>query len=114
MPHLDAAHNLVRWLTGNEHDAEDVVQDAFLRAFKFFGGFRGGESRSWLLSIVRNTGYTLLHKNRKQDLVFDEKTHDLEDTAANPEALLLRNADRELVMQAMEELPVEFREVMIL
>jgi RNA polymerase sigma-70 factor (ECF subfamily) len=114
MPHLDAAYNLARWLTRNEHDAEDVVQDAFLRAFKFFAGFRGGNSRSWLLSIVRNTSYTWLQKNRKQDLVFDEKTHDVEDTAANPEVLLLKHADREAVLQAMEELPVEFREVTIL
>lgn len=114
MPHLDAAYNLARWLTRNEHDAEDVVQDAFLRAFKFFGGFRGGNSRSWLLSIVRNTTYTWLQKNRKQDLVFDEKTHDVEDTAANPEVLLLKHADREAVLQAMEELSVQFREVTIL
>jgi RNA polymerase sigma-70 factor (ECF subfamily) len=114
MPHLDAAHNLARWLTGNEHDAEDVVQDAFLRAFKFFGGFRGGNSRSWVLSIVRNTCYTWLQKNRKQTLVFDEEIHDVEDPAANPEALLFRNADREMILKAMEELPVEFREVMIL
>jgi len=58
MPHLDAAFNLARWLTRNEHDAQDVVQDAFLRAFKFFEGFHGGNSRSWLLSIVRHTTYT--------------------------------------------------------
>src|SRR5213082_1997027 len=74
MPHLNAAYNLARWLTRNEHDAQDVVQDAFLRAFKFFGGFHGGNSRSWLLSIVRNTAYTWLEKNRKHELtVFDEQ-----------------------------------------
>src|SRR3954468_22118617 len=99
MPHLDAAYNLARWLTRNEHDAEDVVQDAFLRAFKFFAGFRGGDNPSLFLSIVRNTSYTWLQKNRKQDLVFDEKTHDVEDTAANPEVLLLKHADREAVLQ---------------
>ena len=116
MPHLDAAYNLARWLTRNEHDAQDVVQDAFLRAFKYFSGFHGGNSRSWLLSIVRNTTYTWLQKNRKQDLatVFDEKIHDIEDTAANPEALLLKNADHQEVMRAVEQLPVEFREVMVL
>src|SRR4051812_19905178 len=91
MPHLDAAYNLARWLTRNEHDAEDVVQDAFLRAFKFFGGFHGGNSRSWVLSIVRNTAYTWLKKNRKPELatVCDEDLHEIEDAAANPEVLLL-------------------------
>ena len=116
MPHLDAAYNLARWLTRNEHDAQDVVQDAFLRAFKFFEGFHGGNSRSWLLSIVRNTTYTWLRKNRRPELatVFDEEKHDVEDTASNPEVLLLKNADRQDIMKAVEELPVEFREVIIL
>ena len=116
MPHLDAAFNLARWLTRNEHDAQDVVQDAFLRAFKFFEGFHGGNSRSWLLSIVRHTTYTWLQKNRRPELatVFDEEKHDVEDTASNPEVLLLKNADRQEIMKAVEELPVEFREAMIL
>src|SRR6266705_378825 len=116
MPHLDAAYNLARWLTRNEHDAEDVAQDAFLRAFKFFGGFRGGNSRSWLLSIVRNTTYTWLQKNRKHELatVFDEEVHDIEDTSSSPEAVLLKNSDRQEIVRALEQLPVEFREVMVL
>jgi RNA polymerase sigma-70 factor (ECF subfamily) len=116
MPHLDAAYNLARWLTSNEHDAEDVVQDAFLRAFKFFEGFHGGNSRSWLLSIVRNTTYTWLQKNRKQELatVFDEEIHDIEDTSSNPEMVLLKNADHQEILRAVQQLPVEFREVMIL
>jgi len=58
LPHLGAAYNLARWLTHNDQDAEDVVQDAYLRAFRFFDGFRGGDSRAWLLAIVRNTSYT--------------------------------------------------------
>ena len=116
MPHLDAGYNLARWLTRNEHDAQDVAQDAFLRAFKFFGGFHGGNSRSWLLSIVRNTAYTWLQKNRRQEVatVFDEEVHDIEDTSSSPEALLLKNSDRQEIMRALEELPVEFREVMVL
>src|SRR5438445_4223992 len=116
MPHLGAAYNLARWLTRNEHDAQDVVQDAFLRAFKFFGGFRGGNSRSWLLSIVRNTTYTWLQKNRKQELatVFDEEVHNIEDASSNPELLLFKNSDHQEIMRAVEELPVEFREVIIL
>src|SRR5881296_980116 len=97
LPHLDAAYNLARWLTRNEHDAEDVAQDAMLRAFKFFGGFHGGNSRSWLLSIVRNTAYTWLQKNRRHEIatVFYETKHDVEDPASNPEVLLLKNADRQ-------------------
>jgi len=116
MPHLDAAYNLARWLTRNEHDAEDVVQDAFLRAFKFFGGFHGGNSRSWLLSIVRNTTYTWLQKNRRHEIaaVFSQEEHDVEDPASNPEVLLLRNADQQEIMRAVEQLPVEFREVIVL
>jgi len=116
MPHLDAAYNLARWLTRNEHDAQDVVQDAFLRAFKFFDGFRGGNSRAWLLSIVRNTTYTWLQKNRKHELatVSDEEMHEIEDTSSNPEVLLLKNSDRQEMMRAVEQLPVEFREALIL
>ena len=116
MPHLDAAYNLARWLTRNEHDAQDVVQEAFLRAFKFFGGFHGGNSRSWLLSIVRNTAYTWLQKNRKPELasVFDEEMHMVEDAASNPEVLVLRNADHQQLMTAIEQLPVEFREAIVL
>jgi RNA polymerase sigma-70 factor (ECF subfamily) len=116
MPHLDAAYNLARWLTRNEHDAQDVVQDAFLRAFKFFGGFRGTNSRSWLLSIVRNTSYNWLQKNRKSELttVFDEELHEAEGVVSDPLAPLLRDAEHQMVRQAIEDLPVEFREVMIL
>src|SRR5258707_670167 len=116
MPHLDAGYNLARWLTRNEHDAQDVVQDAFLRAFKFFGGVHGGDNRSRLLSIVRNTAYTWLQKNRKQELatVFDEEMHDIEDASSSPEALLIKNSEHQEIMRAVEQLPVEFREVMVL
>src|SRR5205814_9501591 len=77
LPHLDAAHNLARWLLRNGQDAQDVVQEAFLRAFKSFGGFHGSNGRAWLLTIVRNTSYTLLKKNRVADLTttFDEEIH---------------------------------------
>ncbi len=116
MPHLDAAYNLARWLTSNEHDAQDVVQDAFLRAFKFFGGFRGGNCRSWLLTIVRNTAYTWLNKNRSHQPMneLDEESHGIEDGTPDPGALLLLQADREQVRQAVEQLPAEFREVIVL
>ncbi len=80
MPHLDAAYNLARWLIGNEHDAQDVAQEACLRAYKFIDGFRGGNGRSWLLSIVRNTTYTWLQQNRKPVVI------SLEDGSVLPEA----------------------------
>src|SRR5437588_5637840 len=74
LPHLDAAHNLARWLLRSEQDAQDVVQEAYLRAFKSFGGFHGSNGRAWLLTIVRNTSYTLLKKHKAVDLTtpFDE------------------------------------------
>jgi len=116
MPHLDAAYNLARWLTRNEHDAQDVVQDSFLRAFRFFDGFHGSNSRSWLLSIVRNASYSWLQKNRKHELttVFDEELHGPEAIASDPPTLVLGDVDKEIVRQAIEELPAEFREVTIL
>ena len=116
LPHLDAAYNLARWLTHNNHDAEDVVQEAYLRAFKFFGGFRGGDSRSWLLTIVRNTCYTWLRQNQPHELttVFDEEIHSVGSDATNPETIILESVDNELLRQALEELPVEFREAIVL
>ena len=77
LPHLDAAYNLARWLTRNEQDAQDMVQEASLRAFKFFDGFRGGDARSWLLTTVRNTCYTWLQQNRRGQAMtqFDEEIH---------------------------------------
>jgi RNA polymerase sigma-70 factor (ECF subfamily) len=116
LPHLPAAYNLARWLTRNDHDAEDVVQEAYLRALKFFGGFHGGDSRAWLLTIVRNTCYTWLQQNRPPDRTteFDEEIHTLDGEASNPETLLLETVDTQLLRQALEELPVEFREVVIL
>jgi len=116
LPHLDAAYNLARWLTRNDEDAEDVVQEACLRAFKFFGGFYGGDSRAWLLTIVRNTCYTWLRHNRAHELTtpFDETIHDVECEGLNPEALLLHQADQQLLRRALEALPVESREVIVL
>src|SRR5689334_23977348 len=73
-PHLDAAYNLARWLVRNDQDAEDMVQEACLRALKFFGSFRGADSRAWLLTIVRNTCYTWLRKHRAHELTVDRKS----------------------------------------
>jgi len=116
LPHLAASYNLARWLVHNEHDAEDLVQDAYLRAFKSFGGYYGGNARSWLLTIVRNTCYTWLQKNRVLHLTepIDDKLDDLRLDFADPEVLLLQSADAQMVRQALQDLPLEFREVVVL
>jgi RNA polymerase sigma-70 factor, ECF subfamily len=116
LPHLDAAHNLARWLMRNEQDAQDVVQEAYLRAFKSFGGFRGSNGRAWLLTIVRNTSYTLLKKNRALDLTttFDEEIHPIGDESASPAMILEHCEDAELIREAMDALPAEFREILTL
>ncbi len=116
LPHMDAAYNLARWLTRNDVDAQDVVQEAYLRAFKFFAGFRGDNSRSWLLQIVRNTFYTWLEKNRREDAVInsDEAVENLQSDAVAPDMRMVEEADSEAVRQAIESLPVEFREVLVM
>ena len=116
MPHMNAAYNLARWLAGNDPDAQDVVQEAYLRAFKFLGGFRGGDSRSWLLRIVRNSFYDWLKRNRREDPAteFNEELHDQADKTGTPDALLLEKADHELLHKAIAELPLEFREILVL
>jgi len=116
LPHLDAAYNLARWLTRNTQDAEDVVQEAYLRAFRFFGGYHGGNARAWLLKIVRNTCYTWLHQNRTHQAtdLFDEQIHTDVAESRNPETLLLQRADGQLLNQALDELPTDFREVLVL
>jgi len=116
LPHLDAAHNLARWLLRNEQDAQDVVQEAYLRAFKSFAGFHGSNGRAWLLTIVRNTSYTLLKKNRAVDLTttFDEEIHGSGDVAVSPATILERSDNAELIKEAMDELPAEFREILTL
>jgi RNA polymerase sigma-70 factor, ECF subfamily len=116
LPHLDAAYNLARWLTHNQQDAEDIVQETFLRAFRFFPGFRGGDARAWLMKIVRNTCYTWLNENRPlQDATeFDENIFLPDSCVPNPEEAVLRNDSNILVREAMEKLSPNFREVLIL
>ena len=116
LPHLDAAYNLARWLTRNDQDAQDVVQEAYLRAFRFFSGFQGGEARAWLLKIVRNTCYTWLQQNRPKqpNAEFDENLFGPDPLAPNPEEALLRSDNGKLVRRALETLPMDFREVLIL
>jgi RNA polymerase sigma-70 factor, ECF subfamily len=124
LPHLDAAYHLARWLTRNDHDAEDVVQEAFMRAMRYFDRMKGNEARPWLLAIVRNTCYSWLEKNRPADLVALDDAGPLaadgetpwqpSGPETNPEVILLQSANRKLVNQALEELPVAFREVIVM
>jgi RNA polymerase sigma-70 factor (ECF subfamily) len=116
LPHLEAAYNLARWLTRDDHDAEDLVQVAYLRALKFFGGFHGTSSRAWLLAIVRNACYTWLEQKRTRGhpTALDEEIHGVESDAMDPEIPLLREEVQRTVRRAVEELPVELREVVVL
>jgi RNA polymerase sigma-70 factor (ECF subfamily) len=116
LPHLEAGYNLARWLLRDDHDAEDVMQDAVVRAFRFFEGFRGDNPRAWLLSVVRNRAYTFLQQNRARELAteFDEELHGEPAKDENPEVLLLRSAQQRVLNAALEALPVEFREVFVL
>ena len=117
MPHLDAAHNLARWLTRDPADAEDVTQEAMLRALRFFDGFDGGEdARPWLLTIVRNTGLDWLRRNHPAALVGDGETvlERLETGEDDPERAALRHDESRRVDRAVAALPLEFREVIVL
>ena len=114
LPHVDAAFNLARWLLRGRADAEDVAQEALLRACRFFRGFHGDDARAWLLQIVRNTCYTWLEKNRPMELSmeFDEEIH--LQACATPETLAIAGDDRERLILALETLPPRFREVLVL
>ena len=114
LPHLDAAFNLARWLLRNRADAEDVAQEAMVRAFRFFDRFRGGDARAWLLQIVRNSCYTWLEKHRPADLMteFNEEIH--RTSSADPEKLAVQSNERGLLMRALESLPARPREVLVL
>jgi RNA polymerase sigma-70 factor, ECF subfamily len=116
MPHLDAAFNLARWLTGNTTDAEDVVQDAYLRAFRYLDAFRGDNFRVWLLSIVRNSFLDWVKDNRSGRQLFQPAPADMDwpDPAPSAEAMLLDRVDTETLNRLMAKLPPEYREVLIL
>jgi RNA polymerase sigma-70 factor (ECF subfamily) len=119
LPHLDAAYNLARWITHNDQDAQDVVQEAYLRALRYFDGFHGDDARPWLLQIVRHSGYSWLAKNRPKDMVSlddcDEAWREVPAPAAyEPQAMALRKSDRAAINDALAALPVGYREVLIL
>jgi RNA polymerase sigma factor (sigma-70 family) len=119
LPHLNAAYNLARWLTGNESDAQDVVQEAYLRAFRFFGGYQGGDSKSWLLTVVRNTCHTWRHREKRVETIpFDEVTHSPNLAAAsetpNAEQQLVHEARANALRGCIEALPLEYREVLVM
>ncbi len=115
LPHLDSAVNLARWILRDPSDAEDVVQETLLRAYRAFDRFRGGEARAWLLQIIRNTCYSWLDKHRPSELMaeFNEELHQLP-TQPNPEALASQADERRRLMQALESLPPRSREVIVL
>jgi len=116
LPHLDAAFNLARWLTRNAQDAEDMVQEAYLRAFEHYDAFRGQSARAWLLTIVRNTCYSHLRRVVPTDdaAEFDERVHSPAAAASDPESLALKEADSRVLARALEELPEEYREAIVL
>ncbi len=125
LPHLDSAYNLARWLTRDADEAQDLVQESYLRAFRAFDGFRGDNARPWLLAIVRNTCYTWLsqHRRAEVEIPYDDDVHGGEtgvDSVANsahdnnPETILSRLDDVRLVDEALRQLPVGYREVVVL
>ena len=113
---LDDAYNLARWLLRNDQDAQDAVQDAFMRAARFASGFRGGDRRAWLLAIVRNVCYTQLSRSRTaaSNVVFDEEQHQSASPAIDPETAAFSRVDREALIGALEALPVEYREAIVM
>ena len=123
LPHLDAAYNLARWLARSHDDAEDVVQEACLRAFRYYRGFQGENARTWLLTIVRHTCFTWLRNKRGRQevplLEDDQHADEVEGVAAgsggdDPETIAIQSADRALLNRLIGELPLPFREVLVL
>ena len=122
LPHLESAYNLARWLLRHEQDAEDAVQDAYLRAYESFSRFRGGDGRGWLLTIVRNVCYSRLRRERAgasrdagdANVEFDEEIHGATDVRAQTHEIEWREAQRDLLQQALEAMPVQAREVLVL
>ena len=116
LPHLNAAYNLARWLTRNEHDAQDVVQEAYLRAFRFFDSYRGGDGKSWLLEVVRNTCFTF-HRREKRNVTsieFDEAAHTPRVNPPDAEEVLVAAGKQTILKDCIEGLPDAFREILVM
>ncbi len=115
LPHLDAAYNLARWLLRNDQDAEDAVQEAYMRAYKAFDRFRGGDGKAWFMTILRNVCYTMIKKLRSHETAepFDEEIHQTVGESEMLEAFR-QKANAESLHCALEKLPVEFREIIVL
>lgn len=115
VPHLNAAYNLARWLTRNQHDAEDLVQEAYLRAFRFFDSFHGGDGRAWLLSVVRNTCLTWLSKRSgAAGVEFNEQLHRGDNPQPDAENAMIRDSRIDSLRNCVEALPAEYREIIVL
>ena len=114
LPHLDAAYTLARYLMRDDAAAQDVVQEAYLRALKYFDRYRGGDARAWVLAIVRHTSHTWRRQQRERPIEFDERVHSESVEERTPEAAILRAADRDMVRRALDQLPLELREVIVL
>lgn len=114
LAHLQSAFGLARWYVRNEDDAKDLVQEAMLRAFKAFDTFRGENGRVWLLTIVRNLYFSSVSRKQPDQTVFNEEIHLFRESFQNPEVLMLRSLDSQLIRQGIEQLPEEFREVLVL
>jgi RNA polymerase sigma-70 factor (ECF subfamily) len=116
LPHLNSAYNLARWITRNEQDAQDVVQESYLRAFRFFDSYRGGDGKSWLLEVVRNTCFTFLRRERRNStaVAFDEKAHTPNVSRPNAEETLVEEGNRQILRSCIEALPEPFREVLVM
>ena len=114
LPHLDSAYNLARWLTKNEDDASDVVQESFVKAFRHIDQLIGEDAKPWLLAIVRNTAHRLMTKRTNQTLALEDQVELIRDDGPSPEEAAFRTADKEVVNRLLDQLPVEFREVVVL
>lgn len=116
LPHLNSAFNLARWMTRNDQDAQDVVQESYLRAFRFFDSYRGGDGKSWLLEVVRNTCFTFQRREMRKStvVVFDEAAHTPSVNQPNAEEALVEAGKRQILRRCIEGLPEPFREVLVM
>jgi RNA polymerase sigma-70 factor (ECF subfamily) len=114
-PHLRAAYNVARWLVRNDHDAEDIVQEAFAKAFVAMNALRNSDARAWLLSIVRNTAISFMQRQKRaQEVAWNDNAPEPSDSAPDPETGMIGKSRRECVRAAIERLPQEYRETLVL